>query len=152
MSAAAEAALAELCNRVGGGKRHFEQILQHLRETDSRTAGDLERQLGIVLMEDAEAGDCEDDFPCPGCEDDFDLPSLCSHMEEEHPELLEEEVDCPVCGRLVRKDVVGHMLSEHVQFSRISSPSATSVLHCEGSCLWGVTCSQSLFPVSFGIS
>lgn len=41
MSAGAEAALAELCNRVGGGKRHFEQILQHLRESDSRTAGDL---------------------------------------------------------------------------------------------------------------
>lgn len=43
-------------------------------------------------MEDAEAGECEDDYPCPGCEDDFDLPSLCSHLEEEHPELLEEEV------------------------------------------------------------
>jgi hypothetical protein len=43
-------------------------------------------------MEDAEADDCEDDFPCPGCDDDFDLPTLCSHMEEDHPELLEEEV------------------------------------------------------------
>lgn len=41
MSAEAEAALEELCNRVGGGKRHFEQILQHLREADSRSPGDL---------------------------------------------------------------------------------------------------------------
>ncbi|KAJ7955175.1 Protein DEHYDRATION-INDUCED 19 like [Quillaja saponaria] len=56
--------------------------------------------------------DLRAEFLCPFCADDYDVVGLCCHIDEEHPLEAKNGV-CPVCGKKVGMNLVGHMTTQH---------------------------------------
>ncbi|GKV31402.1 hypothetical protein SLEP1_g40093 [Rubroshorea leprosula] len=63
--------------------------------------------------------DLKAEFLCPFCAEDFDIVGLCCHIDEEHPVEAKNGV-CPVCGKRVGTDIVGHLTMQHGSILRIS--------------------------------
>ncbi|KAH1209095.1 Protein DEHYDRATION-INDUCED 19 7 [Glycine max] len=71
----------------------------------------------------AEESEGNDDFRaeflCPFCAEDYDVVSLCCHIDDHHPIQAKNGV-CPICGKKVGVDLVGHFTTQHGNFLRIS--------------------------------
>ncbi|GKU85386.1 hypothetical protein SLEP1_g65 [Rubroshorea leprosula] len=63
--------------------------------------------------------DSKAEFLCPFCAENFDIVGLCCHIDEEHPVEAKNGV-CPVCGKRVGMDFVGHITMQHGSFLKIS--------------------------------
>ncbi|KAE9591657.1 putative drought induced 19 type, zinc-binding protein [Lupinus albus] len=63
--------------------------------------------------------DLRSEFLCPFCAEDYDVVGLCCHIDEEHPLEAKNGV-CPVCGKKVGMDLVGHITMQHGNFLKIS--------------------------------
>lgn len=62
--------------------------------------------------------DLKAEFLCPFCAEDFDIVGLCCHMDEDHPVEAKNGV-CPVCGKRVGMDIVGHITVQHGSFLKV---------------------------------
>ncbi|GLT99050.1 hypothetical protein SLE2022_165170 [Rubroshorea leprosula] len=62
--------------------------------------------------------DLKAEFLCPFCAEDFDIVGLCCHIDEEHPVEAKNGV-CPVCGKRVGTDIVGHITMQHGSILRV---------------------------------
>ncbi|GLU08437.1 hypothetical protein SLE2022_253500 [Rubroshorea leprosula] len=62
--------------------------------------------------------DLKAEFLCPFCAEDFDIVGLCCHIDEEHPVEAKNGV-CPVCGKRVGMDFVGHITMQHGSFLKV---------------------------------
>ncbi|WVZ21721.1 hypothetical protein V8G54_009043 [Vigna mungo] len=73
-----------------------------------------------LYMEESEGNDdLRAEYLCPYCAEDYDVVSLCCHIDEHHPIQAKNGV-CPVCGKKVGMDIVGHITTQHGSFLRIS--------------------------------
>ncbi|KAK7303727.1 hypothetical protein RJT34_14640 [Clitoria ternatea] len=73
-----------------------------------------------LCVDDGEGGDdLRAEFLCPFCAADYDVVSLCCHIDQDHPLQAKNGV-CPVCGKKVGVDLVGHITTQHGNFLRIS--------------------------------
>ncbi|KAG4949129.1 hypothetical protein AAZX31_15G138500 [Glycine max] len=70
----------------------------------------------------AEESEGNDDFRaeflCPFCAEDYDVVSLCCHIDDHHPIQAKNGV-CPICGKKVGVDLVGHFTTQHGNFLRV---------------------------------
>ncbi|XP_054806388.1 protein DEHYDRATION-INDUCED 19 homolog 4-like [Prosopis cineraria] len=62
--------------------------------------------------------DSRAEFLCPFCAEDYDVVGLCCHIDEEHPVEAKNGV-CPVCGKKVGMDLVGHITMQHGNFLKV---------------------------------
>ncbi|TKY72542.1 DEHYDRATION-INDUCED 19-like 7 [Spatholobus suberectus] len=58
------------------------------------------------------------EFLCPFCAEDYDVVSLCCHIDDHHPLQAKNGV-CPICGKKVGMDLVGHITTQHGNFLRV---------------------------------
>ncbi|XP_010906957.2 protein DEHYDRATION-INDUCED 19 homolog 6 [Elaeis guineensis] len=65
-------------------------------------------------------------FPCPFCNVDVEIPSLCSHLQEEHCFDMENTV-CPVCAANPGKDMIEHFTVQHSQLLKRRKSQKTSL-------------------------
>ncbi|CAJ1963300.1 unnamed protein product [Sphenostylis stenocarpa] len=73
-----------------------------------------------LCMEEREGNDdFRAEYLCPFCAEDYDVVSLCCHIDDHHPLQAKNGV-CPVCGKKVGVDLVGHITTQHGSFLRIS--------------------------------
>ncbi|XP_061344783.1 protein DEHYDRATION-INDUCED 19 homolog 4-like isoform X2 [Gastrolobium bilobum] len=64
-------------------------------------------------LDDTDGGDdFRAEFLCPFCAEDYDVVGLCCHIDEDHPLEAKNGV-CPVCGKKVGMDLVGHITTQH---------------------------------------
>ncbi|XP_014499148.1 protein DEHYDRATION-INDUCED 19 homolog 4 [Vigna radiata var. radiata] len=72
-----------------------------------------------LYMEESEGNDdLRAEYLCPYCAEDYDVVSLCCHIDEHHPIQAKNGV-CPVCGKKVGMDIVGHITTQHGSFLRV---------------------------------
>ncbi|CAL0309269.1 unnamed protein product [Lupinus luteus] len=72
--------------------------------------------LYLAGYDDFDGGDhLRSEFLCPFCAEDYDVVALCCHIDEEHPLEAKNGV-CPVCGKKVGMDLVGHITMQHGSF------------------------------------
>ncbi|KAI9123171.1 hypothetical protein K1719_006060 [Acacia pycnantha] len=62
--------------------------------------------------------DLRAEFICPFCAEDYDVVGLCCHIDEDHPVEAKNGV-CPVCGKRVGMDLVGHITMQHGNFLKV---------------------------------
>lgn len=72
-----------------------------------------------LYMEESEGNDdFRAEYLCPFCAEDYDVVSLCCHIDDHHPIQAKNGV-CPVCGKKVGVDLVGHITTQHGSFLRV---------------------------------
>ncbi|KAL2341717.1 hypothetical protein Fmac_009657 [Flemingia macrophylla] len=72
-----------------------------------------------LLVEEIDGGDdFRTEFLCPFCAEDYDVVSLCCHIDDHHPIQSKNGV-CPICGKKVGVDLVGHVTTQHGNFLRV---------------------------------
>ncbi|KAG4990457.1 hypothetical protein JHK82_023961 [Glycine max] len=73
----------------------------------------------LYVEESEGSDDFRAEFLCPFCAEDYDVVSLCCHIDDHHPIQAKNGV-CPICGKKVGLDLVGHITTQHGNFLRIS--------------------------------
>ncbi|XP_028248080.1 protein DEHYDRATION-INDUCED 19 homolog 4-like [Glycine soja] len=72
----------------------------------------------LYVEESEGSDDFRAEFLCPFCAEDYDVVSLCCHIDDHHPIQAKNGV-CPICGKKVGLDLVGHITTQHGNFLRV---------------------------------
>ncbi|RZB64635.1 Protein DEHYDRATION-INDUCED 19-like 7 isoform J, partial [Glycine soja] len=130
VNATSGSAYAEVGNTKGSDHKEYSSMLHKaleeaiILETFPKTTLDIHalvlESIGNLYAEESEGNDdFRAEFLCPFCAEDYDVVSLCCHIDDHHPIQAKNGV-CPICGKKVGVDLVGHFTTQHGNFLRIS--------------------------------
>ncbi|KAG6535639.1 hypothetical protein ZIOFF_000662 [Zingiber officinale] len=114
---------------AAASKRH--QAALQSRYVDASRDPSLRSWRDLFLgFEELDGGedDLRTEYPCPFCSEDFDFVGLCCHIDDEHPAEARNVQTfgggvckvCPICAASVGVDLVGHLMTHHGNFFKIS--------------------------------